>query len=181
MVEPMEPRDYTNAVALASNPPSKGEALGVHQAPPVVGSGVNDLSSSQPGSLPEPDEARHNCFYGGCDKSFKRLTDLHRHVKKHGSPKYHCMVPGCKFRDGKGFVRSDKLKSHQVNKHGYGTRVVPFAIDAGSEESRLTRGIKVFGRRFKVQPVRNDFFLDEWNTEEHRRMEAYSKAEAEHA
>lgn len=64
--------------------------------------------------------ARHACTHPTCSSTFKRPSDLHRHAKVHqpGARKYECFVPGCPYRGARGFLRRDKLLSHQRNAHG---------------------------------------------------------------
>ena len=50
-----------------------------------------------------------------CVKTFGRLSDLHRHAKKHsGALPYRCNVTGCTYR---GSYRQDKLDQHTRNCH----------------------------------------------------------------
>ncbi|MCJ1382678.1 hypothetical protein MMC17_005791 [Xylographa soralifera] len=62
---------------------------------------------------------RFPCSFRGCAKSFKRSTDRDRHSRIHqpDAPSYHCAALGCKYSEGKGFYRHDKLLSHERNVH----------------------------------------------------------------
>jgi len=64
--------------------------------------------------------SKHHCLWkDGCDKSFKRISDLERHWQSvHLLERYHCIFNGCDDNGGQGFSRRDKLTEHERKKHG---------------------------------------------------------------
>ena len=62
---------------------------------------------------------RFQCSFLGCTKSFKRSADRDGHSRKNqlGGASYHCATMECKYSEGKGFYRHDKLLSHERNVH----------------------------------------------------------------
>jgi hypothetical protein len=68
-------------------------------------------------TLPRP---RIYCAWPLCMESFARPGDLERHRQSvHLGIKHHCFWPGCHNNHGKGYVRCDKLRAHQKEKHGF--------------------------------------------------------------
>jgi hypothetical protein len=60
------------------------------------------------------------CAWPLCMESFARPSDLERHRQSvHLGIKHHCFWPGCHNNHGKGYVRCDKLRAHQKEKHGF--------------------------------------------------------------
>jgi hypothetical protein len=61
---------------------------------------------------------RHSCRL--CSSTFKRPSDLKRHVKVHfpGQRKFHCRQLGCGRNGRKGYYRRDKLRDHERQVHG---------------------------------------------------------------
>jgi hypothetical protein len=67
-----------------------------------------------------PPSPRIYCTWPLCIESFARPGDLERHRQSvHLGIKHHCFWPGCHNNHGKGYVRCDKLKAHQKEKHGF--------------------------------------------------------------
>ena len=67
-----------------------------------------------------PHEGRFQCLEYHCKFTTKRFPDLIRHyATKHcmNPKKFPCPVPFCKYSGDNGFLRQDKLKSHQRNVH----------------------------------------------------------------
>ncbi|GAA5903962.1 hypothetical protein JCM8208_001741 [Rhodotorula glutinis] len=64
-----------------------------------------------------PDEERLPCTFEGCDRDFKKVAHLRRHMKTHDSaPSYECS--SC----GKKFMRRDVLVRHTSSVHGIVTK-----------------------------------------------------------
>ncbi|RDW65176.1 hypothetical protein BP5796_09868 [Coleophoma crateriformis] len=61
---------------------------------------------------------RYTCDHPGCGQRVARRGDLVRHRLKHGVPQYPCLVVGCGRRGPKAFYRIDKLRAHQLKRHG---------------------------------------------------------------
>ena len=57
---------------------------------------------------------RFQC-HQGCTKTFGRLDDLHRHMKKHEAHQFKCFDYDC----SKTFYRLDKLRDHAKQVHGF--------------------------------------------------------------
>jgi hypothetical protein len=73
-----------------------------------------------PFQLYAPPRPRIYCIWALCMESFARPGDLERHRQSvHLGIKHHCFWPGCHNNHGKGYVRSDKLRAHQKEKHGF--------------------------------------------------------------
>lgn len=67
-----------------------------------------------------PPRPRIYCAWPLCMESFARPGDLERHRQSvHLGIKHHCSWPGCHNNHGKGYVRFDKLRAHQREKHGF--------------------------------------------------------------
>jgi hypothetical protein len=67
-----------------------------------------------------PRRPRIYCTWPLCMESFARPGDLERHRQSvHLGIKHHCFWPGCHNNHGKGYVRCDKLRAHQKEKHGF--------------------------------------------------------------
>ncbi|KAF1995207.1 hypothetical protein P154DRAFT_624203 [Amniculicola lignicola CBS 123094] len=69
-----------------------------------------------------PIQSEHRCSHEGCkSKSFGRIYELNRHMKKHqqdGSQrKYDCPAVGCPRTGKLGFYRLDKLQDHLLRGH----------------------------------------------------------------
>ncbi|MCJ1402323.1 hypothetical protein MMC11_005543 [Xylographa trunciseda] len=75
--------------------------------------------SSSTNTIAIDNALRFPCSFLGCTKAFKRSADRDRHYRKHQpeAASYHCAVMGCKYNEGKGFYRHDKLLSHERNVH----------------------------------------------------------------
>jgi hypothetical protein len=67
-----------------------------------------------------PPRPRIYCAWPLCMESFARPGDLERHRQSvHLGIKHHCFWPGCHNNHGRGYVRCDKLRAHQKEKHGF--------------------------------------------------------------
>jgi hypothetical protein len=67
-----------------------------------------------------PPRPRFYCAWPLCIESFARPGDLERHRQSvHLGIKHHCFWPGCHNNHGKGYVRCDKLRAHQKERHGF--------------------------------------------------------------
>ena len=66
------------------------------------------------------DKGHYACAEEGCRTVVKRWYDLVRHYRvRHCkvARRFPCNEVGCKYGGENGFMRMDKLKSHQRNKH----------------------------------------------------------------
>jgi len=73
-----------------------------------------------PFQISTPPRPRIYCAWPLCMESFARPGDLERHRQSvHLGIKHHCFWPGCHNNHGKGYVRCDKLRAHQKEKHGF--------------------------------------------------------------
>ncbi|KAH7072156.1 hypothetical protein BKA63DRAFT_605064 [Paraphoma chrysanthemicola] len=59
-------------------------------------------------------EARITCGYPGCPRTFRRAGDCRRHMGKHQTPGFKCIVADCE----KTFYRLDKVRDHCRQGHG---------------------------------------------------------------
>ena len=101
-----------------------------------MGTALNNISSrmvdyvipNQPYAVAAPisipatthDTSRFRCMFPGCGCTFAQNSDLSRHARKHepDAKRYECWARGCSRNGKKGFLRRDKLQSHQRNMHG---------------------------------------------------------------
>ncbi|KAI4243563.1 MAG: hypothetical protein L6R40_003386 [Gallowayella cf. fulva] len=76
-------------------------------------------SAASPSSRPS---GRLACSVPGCNTTFARAGDLHRHAKKHapGPKQYACPTPGCPREGLRAFDRKDKMLSHYEGCQRYG-------------------------------------------------------------
>ena len=60
------------------------------------------------------------CLHPKCGKVLSRASDLVRHERTihNKGAAFHCPEPACKYHEGKGFPRYDKLLSHRRNADG---------------------------------------------------------------
>lgn len=73
-----------------------------------------------PCQMYRPPRPRIYCAWPLCMESFARPGDLERHRQSvHLGIKHHCSWPRCHNNHGKGYVRFDKLRAHQREKHGF--------------------------------------------------------------
>ena len=56
---------------------------------------------------------RFQCNIDGCTKSYRRVGDCRRHMRKHQAPNLRCVVEGCNMK----FDRMDKLRDHVRQGH----------------------------------------------------------------
>ena len=86
---------------------------------------IPQLSMSVPTHGPTPlvhngtQGHRVRCHFPGCGKSFKRSSDLTRHVSTHYGVTglYLCPIVGCSKSYGRGYSRPDKVTEHLWKKH----------------------------------------------------------------
>ncbi|EPE33352.1 C2H2 and C2HC zinc finger [Glarea lozoyensis ATCC 20868] len=76
---------------------------------PVLGASASHRSNSNTTSF--------TCPHPGCGQTTARLSDLHRHQRKHEIPQYPCPFLGCNRRGHRAFDRTDKLNEHQRRVH----------------------------------------------------------------
>ncbi|KAL6715347.1 hypothetical protein ACLMJK_007613 [Lecanora helva] len=73
--------------------------------------------NGRPGHL----DSEYRCLEPGCQTETHSFGELRRHYRtKHClvAPRHPCREPGCQYGGDNGFIRKDKLKSHQRNVHG---------------------------------------------------------------
>ena len=58
-------------------------------------------------------DTRIRCTAPGCSKTFRRVGDCRRHMRKHQAPKLNCIVEGCDMK----FTRLDKVRDHLRQGH----------------------------------------------------------------
>lgn len=62
---------------------------------------------------------RTPCSWQTCTESFTRINDLKRHIQSvHLGVRYHCYWTGCADNAGRGYARTESLRTHQRQKHG---------------------------------------------------------------
>ena len=128
---------YKASNSITHEPPYLSDAYGLDQGYPIVAAmppatlaiyntmqypPYNTNLCRQGGSIGATGNdiaPRFPCSFLGCTKSFKRSANRDRHSRKHQpeATSYHCVVMGCKYSEGKGFYRHDKLLSHERNVH----------------------------------------------------------------
>ncbi|KAH7084444.1 hypothetical protein FB567DRAFT_82642 [Paraphoma chrysanthemicola] len=59
-------------------------------------------------------ETRITCGYPGCFRTFRRAGDCRRHMGKHQTPGFKCIIADC----DKTFYRLDKVRDHCRQGHG---------------------------------------------------------------
>ncbi|KAH8725581.1 hypothetical protein GQ44DRAFT_826399 [Phaeosphaeriaceae sp. PMI808] len=69
--------------------------------------------SSAPVIPPHPTTSEHHRCPKGCTETFRRAGDYRRHMLKHDSPRFKCVVIDC----SRTFYRADKLRSHIKQGH----------------------------------------------------------------
>lgn len=63
----------------------------------------------------ETTSSLHECMHPGCNRHFKRPSDLHRHETTHNRP-WKCPVPTCKYHEY-GWPTEKELNRHVNDKH----------------------------------------------------------------
>ena len=58
-------------------------------------------------------DTRIRCTAPGCSKTFRRVGDCRRHMRKHQAPNLRCVVENCNMK----FDRMDKLRDHVRQGH----------------------------------------------------------------
>ncbi|KAA6413335.1 MAG: hypothetical protein FRX48_03081 [Lasallia pustulata] len=130
--------DCFGAAADIINPllPLSTDGNIVHRFQDGTGTALNNISSrmvdsiilNQPPVVAAPisvpaatnSTSRFRCMFPGCGCTFAQSSDLSRHARKHepDAKRYECWARGCSRNGKKGFLRRDKLQSHQRNMHG---------------------------------------------------------------
>lgn len=68
---------------------------------------------------PASQKRKYDCNFPRCKSSFKRISELNRHTKKHGKDKqiHTCPAVGCSRSGDRAFSRGDKLREHVLAGH----------------------------------------------------------------
>ncbi|KAL1746386.1 hypothetical protein HDZ31DRAFT_62285 [Schizophyllum fasciatum] len=105
---PRHPSRHSSHPPAGSSPPPMREE--VTRAPAAASSPVHDMDEPPRRIKKSKDEnGYHVCEYEHCDKSFKRRSDMLRHMRIHsGERPYVCTHPGC----GKTFIQRSALSVH---------------------------------------------------------------------
>lgn len=118
--------EASSSKLIAPRTEQSGGAAEGHLAPP-------DHSEDDPSDIEigmALMSGKFKCNLGQCgDKTFGRMHELRRHYKtKHSTrkPEFWCKEPLCRrsaASNGRPFPRDDKLRDHELQKHGRGGRV----------------------------------------------------------
>ena len=109
----------THQYNTALNPSTYPGVLSGYTYPVIAPAATNPLappnasSGAHVGAQHRIIDTRIRCTAPGCSKTFRRVGDCRRHMRKHQAPKLICIVEGCDMK----FTRLDKVRDHLRQGH----------------------------------------------------------------